>query len=113
MIIRLVEVFFQTFGDQHSVGSRFQSIVWHPYLVQVRNNCNTPCIFTLSFETKILLAIGPIAGGFITQHTTWRWAFWSVSIADAVIQGFGLFYLRETYPPKLLHNKAKKLRKET
>lgn len=25
----------------------------------------------------------------------------------------GLFFLRETYPPKLLHNKAQKLRKET
>ncbi|MCJ1393860.1 hypothetical protein MMC18_006736 [Xylographa bjoerkii] len=58
-------------------------------------------------------AVGPIAGGFITQNTTWRWAFWATSIADALIQLSGLFFLQETYPPKLLHTKAKKLRKET
>ena len=58
-------------------------------------------------------AIGPIAGGFITENTSWRWAFYSVSIADALIQIFGLFLLRETYPPQILHVKARKLRKET
>ncbi|EON66201.1 hypothetical protein W97_05594 [Coniosporium apollinis CBS 100218] len=58
-------------------------------------------------------AIGPIAGGFITENTTWRWAFWAVSIADAVIQVAGIFFLQETYAPKLLKNKADKLRKET
>jgi len=41
-------------------------------------------------------AIGPIAGGFITQNSTWRWAFYATSIADAIIQIFGLFFLRET-----------------
>ena len=58
-------------------------------------------------------AVGPIAGGFITQNTTWRWAFYATSIADAIIQVFGLIFLRETYPPKLLHLKAEKMRKET
>ena len=58
-------------------------------------------------------AFGPIAGGFITQNATWRWAFYAVSIADAIIQLMGLFFLQETYPPKLLHLKAMKLRKET
>ncbi|KAL9005767.1 MAG: hypothetical protein Q9188_001479 [Gyalolechia gomerana] len=58
-------------------------------------------------------AIGPIAGGFITENTTWRWAFYATSIADAFIQLSGLFFLRETYPPKLLHLKAEKLIKET
>jgi multidrug resistance protein len=58
-------------------------------------------------------AVGPIAGGFIAENTTWRWVFWSTSIVDAGIQVLGLFFLRETYPPKLLAVKAKKLRKET
>ncbi|KAF2228986.1 putative MFS multidrug transporter [Viridothelium virens] len=58
-------------------------------------------------------AVGPIAGGFIAETVTWRWVFWSVCIADVLIQLSGLVFLQETYAPKILHNKAKKLRKET
>src|SRR5271167_3104566 len=58
-------------------------------------------------------AVGPIAGGFIAENTTWRWVFWSTSIVDAGIQILGIFFLRETYPPSLLSVKAKKMRKET
>ncbi len=49
----------------------------------------------------------------LCQQTTWRWCFWSTSIVDAGIQILGLIYLRETYAPKLLSDKAKKLRIET
>ncbi|KAL1634056.1 hypothetical protein SLS58_010850 [Diplodia intermedia] len=58
-------------------------------------------------------AAGPIAGGFIAENTTWRWAFWATSIADALIQIVGFFYLQETYAPVLLKWKAARLRKET
>jgi multidrug resistance protein len=58
-------------------------------------------------------AIGPIAGGFISEKTTWRWVFWATTIADAVIQVSGLFFLQETYAPVLLHRKKLKLIKET
>ncbi|KAE8411492.1 major facilitator superfamily domain-containing protein [Aspergillus pseudocaelatus] len=58
-------------------------------------------------------AIGPIAGGFITENTSWSWIFYATSIADGVIQLVGFFFLRETYTPVLLKRKAKKLRKET
>ncbi|KAL8928100.1 MAG: hypothetical protein Q9172_001010 [Xanthocarpia lactea] len=58
-------------------------------------------------------AIGHIAGGFNTENSTWRWAFYATSIADALIQCSGLFFLRETYPAKILHIKAKRLRQET
>ncbi|XHF96636.1 hypothetical protein AWENTII_000259 [Aspergillus wentii] len=58
-------------------------------------------------------AVGPIAGGFIAENVSWRWAFWATSIADGVIQLAGLFFLRETYAPKILQVRAKQLRKET
>lgn len=58
-------------------------------------------------------AIGPIAGAFIAQNTTWRWAFYATTIADAIIQAGGLFFLRETYTPVLLVWKKKRLIKET
>ncbi|KAI0132203.1 major facilitator superfamily transporter [Xylariales sp. AK1849] len=58
-------------------------------------------------------AIGPIAGAFITQNTTWRWSFWATTIADAAIQCSGLVLLRETYAPVLLTWKRNKLIKET
>ncbi|TVY36266.1 Efflux pump [Lachnellula subtilissima] len=58
-------------------------------------------------------AIGPIAGGFITENTTWRWVFYATTIADGVIQVVGLFFLQETYPPVLLDRKKKALIKET
>ena len=57
--------------------------------------------------------LGPIIGGFITKYTTWRWVFWSVSIADGFVQLLGFFFLRETYPPRLLGIKSKRLRKST
>jgi multidrug resistance protein len=57
--------------------------------------------------------IGPIAGGFITENTTWRWVFYATTMADGLIQFLGLFFLQETYPPILLQRKKNKLVKET
>ena len=72
-------------------------------------------------------SVGPIAGGFIAEKSTWRWVFWSVTIADAVVQLGGLFWLQESafssrmfattvthdyivaYAPVLLERKAKQL----
>lgn len=58
-------------------------------------------------------AVGPIAGGFITENTTWRWVFYATTIADAVIQISGLFFLQETYAPVLLQRKKVAAIKET
>ncbi|KAF2821238.1 MFS general substrate transporter [Ophiobolus disseminans] len=58
-------------------------------------------------------AIGPIAGGFISQNTTWRWCFYATTIFTAMVQVFGFFFLQETYAPKLLERKRDRLRKET
>ncbi|KAK7753312.1 hypothetical protein SLS62_004831 [Diatrype stigma] len=58
-------------------------------------------------------AIGPIAGGFITEGASWRWVFYATTIADAIVQGAGLFFLRETYAPVLLARRRDALIKET
>ncbi|KAG8742774.1 hypothetical protein FRC10_000941 [Ceratobasidium sp. 414] len=58
-------------------------------------------------------AIGPVAGAWIAEKTSWRWVFYSTSVADAVIQLIGLWYLTETYAPTILAIKAKQLRKST
>lgn len=58
-------------------------------------------------------AVGPIAGAFITQGTTWRWIFYSTTILTAVIQAIGLFVLQETYAPVLLSRRKKQLIKQT
>ncbi|MCJ1282612.1 hypothetical protein MMC26_001937 [Xylographa opegraphella] len=57
--------------------------------------------------------IGPIIGGLITQHSTWRWVFWATSIASGIVQFLGFVYLRETYAPRILAKKARKLRLAT
>ncbi|KAF4609509.1 hypothetical protein D9613_012296 [Agrocybe pediades] len=55
--------------------------------------------------------IGPVCAGWIAARSTWRWVFWSTSIVDVVIQISGLFFLRETYAPYLLEQKANTIRK--
>ncbi|CAE6525143.1 unnamed protein product [Rhizoctonia solani] len=58
-------------------------------------------------------AIGPVAGAWIAERVSWRWVFYSTSIADGVIQLVGLWYLTETYAPTILAAKARALRKST
>lgn len=57
--------------------------------------------------------VGPIAGGWISEKTTWRWCFWSTSLLTVAIQALGMVYLRETYAPVLLSRRAARLRRET
>ncbi|WPH01808.1 Hypothetical protein R9X50_00466200 [Acrodontium crateriforme] len=58
-------------------------------------------------------AIGPIAGGFITEYTTWRWVFWSTCIAAILVQFIGFFFLKETYAAEVLRRKKKAFIKQT
>lgn len=53
------------------------------------------------------------AAGYLTQYLNWRWIFWTVSIADALVQILAFLFLPETYAPKILLVKARKLRKNT
>ena len=57
--------------------------------------------------------MGPIAGGFLVQYTSWRWCFYVVSIAGGAVQILGFPLFRETYAPVLLQRKCKRLRKSS
>jgi MFS family permease len=72
----------------------------------------------LSFSIATFLplfgpAIGPILGGVLTGSIGWRWTFWVLSIFDAMLMLGALLIFPETYAGKILHRKAKQLRKET
>ncbi|CAI7649773.1 unnamed protein product [Penicillium glandicola] len=56
-------------------------------------------------------SIGAVVGGFITQYTTWRWAFWATSIFDGALIVLGLLVMEETYPPVILARRKAKILK--
>ncbi|KAF6807062.1 MFS multidrug transporter [Colletotrichum sojae] len=56
----------------------------------------------ISIHSLLSPAIGPIAGGFIVQETSWRWIFCSTTLFAAAVQGVGIFVLQETCAPVLL-----------
>ncbi|KAF7557584.1 hypothetical protein G7Z17_g621 [Cylindrodendrum hubeiense] len=46
-------------------------------------------------------AIGPIAGGYVTQYLNWRWTFWLMAIATGCVSIIMGTVLRESYVPVL------------
>ncbi|ODN83577.1 hypothetical protein L202_01692 [Cryptococcus amylolentus CBS 6039] len=59
-------------------------------------------------------SIGPIVGGYIfVAGASWRWVFWTLTIFAGVCLFLVIAFIPETYAPKILANKAKRLRKET
>lgn len=61
-------------------------------------------------------ALGPICAAFISEGIDWRWVFWIVSIASAVVLILAIIWLHETYEPRLeqrLRRKAKGASKES
>ncbi|KAF5588838.1 uncharacterized protein FSUBG_11373 [Fusarium subglutinans] len=57
--------------------------------------------------------LGPIAGGFISANLGWRWTFWILTILSGVNTIICALFMRETYAPTILAQRAARLRKET
>ncbi|KAF8433769.1 MFS polyamine transporter [Boletus edulis BED1] len=86
-----------------AIGGGVLGDCWHP---EERGKA----IALYSLAPLLGPVIGPIAGAWIADRSTWRWVFWSTSIVDAAIQVLGLFFLQETFAPLLLERKAKTIR---
>lgn len=56
-------------------------------------------------------AIGPLAGGFLSDNLGWRWLYWMQLILAFVAWVLITFTVPETYAPILLKKRAAKLRK--
>ncbi|KAF8994689.1 MFS polyamine transporter [Cyathus striatus] len=86
-----------------SIGGGVLGDTWHP---EQRGKA----IAIYSLAPLLGPVLGPVCGGWISERSTWRWVFWSTSIVDVLVQISGFFYLRETFAPVLLEQKAKKIR---
>ncbi|KAL9580008.1 MAG: hypothetical protein Q9212_004751 [Teloschistes hypoglaucus] len=58
-------------------------------------------------------SLGPVAGGFLAEAAGWRWVFWLLAIVSGLMTILTILFLRETYAPKLLRDKVKRLQKDT
>jgi multidrug resistance protein len=55
--------------------------------------------------------LGALIGGFIVADThQWRWLMWAIAIAAGIMTIISIIFLRESYGPLLLAQKAERLR---
>ncbi|KAF8124035.1 MFS polyamine transporter [Boletus edulis] len=85
-----------------AIGGGVLGDCWHP-----EERGKAVALFSLA--PLLGPVIGPTAGAWIAERSTWRWVFRSTSIVDVAIQVLG-FFLQETYAPLLLERKAKTIR---
>lgn len=81
-------------GAIYSLGSGVMGDLWPP-----ERRGRTLAIYMLI--PLLGAAVGPIVGGFVEQYTTWRWIFWSTSIAQAVTVAICLIWFKETHLPTI------------
>ncbi|THU96909.1 MFS general substrate transporter [Dendrothele bispora CBS 962.96] len=104
----LVFRFFAGFGGAapQSLGGGIVGDLWSP-----EERAMAMSVYSLA--PLVGPSTGPLVGGWIALKSKWQWVFWSVSIADAILQVAGFVFLRETYAPELLKRRARSLRKAT
>ncbi|KAJ7452836.1 MFS general substrate transporter [Mycena latifolia] len=104
----LIFRFFAGFGGAapQSIGGAIVGDMWSPAERGM-------AMALYSIAPLVGPSTGPLVGGWIAQKSHWPWVFWSVSIADAILQLGAFIFLRETYAPEILKRKARSLRKLT
>lgn len=83
-----------------ALGSGTMGEVWRP--VQRGRS-----LAVLSIITNLGPAVGPLIGGAIAQQSvsSWRWAFWSTSIFNGLLQLISLQFLHESHRATILRKK--------
>jgi multidrug resistance protein len=56
--------------------------------------------------------VGPIAGGFISEHLGWRWAYWILLMVSGPFNLLMFFFMKESNHSTILQRKTDRLRKE-
>ncbi|KAL3254893.1 hypothetical protein ABHI18_008647 [Aspergillus niger] len=79
------------------------SIVGDMFTLQTRG----AAMATMSLMPLVGTAIGPIIGGLVTEHLSWRWTFWITAILTGAVELAMVFVLRETYLPQIMRQRAR------
>lgn len=57
--------------------------------------------------------LSPVISSFIIENKSWPWIFYVLAIFNGAVAFFGTLFFRETYSPRLLKDRAKRIRKAT
>lgn len=102
MAVSLQKAHARIYTDNHELGTGSMGEIWQP-----RQRGRSLAI--LSTITLLGPCIGPILGGVIAEHSvsSWRWAFWSTSIFNLVLQLLCFRLLHESHAQTILRCRDK------
>ncbi|KAL1606816.1 hypothetical protein SLS60_004225 [Paraconiothyrium brasiliense] len=58
------------------------------------------------------MAIGPIAGGFISQYLGWRWAYWILLMGSGPLNIVMIIFMHESNHSTILEKKTRRLKQQ-